>query len=277
MKTKKIKNKITAKKNTTKKLKFDKLTETIINSFKELLLSFKEKKIIWTFIYDAVFILIAGIILRIASQILMSRINTLGIAQATTPELMVQNMAVMKQFMYTATITAIIVYILIILVYTISRGLIWTKIMEKQPTKKYLLKLGLLSLIWTTGWIVVFSVLVTISNQQYYKWIMIVLGITYIYLTTILHHSFTYKNTIGSAVQKAFAIGLGKIHRLILPYIYIIIIFIAIGQILNIPTRMTYGITATKTAGMIGITVLLLFAAWYRTYINKKIKQIETA
>jgi len=277
MKTKKTKNKITVKKNTTKKLKFDKLKETIVKSFKELLLSFKEKKIIWAFIYDAVFILIAGIILKTASQILMGRINALGISQTATPELMVQNMAVMKQFMYTATVTAIIVYIILILVYTISRGLIWAKIMDRQLTKKYLLKFGLLSLIWITGWIAVFSVIVTISNQQYYKWIMIVLGISYLHLTTILHHSFTYKNTIGSAVQKAFAIGIGKINKLILPYIYIIIIFIVVGQIMNIPTRMTYGITATQTIGVIGIVVLLLFAAWYRTYINKKIKQIETA
>lgn len=251
----------------------NKIKETILKSLKELLHSFKEKKIILAFIYDAVFILVAGIILKAASQILLKRMNALGITQATTPELMVQNMALMKQFMYTTGITAILLYIVLLAAYTISRGMIWTKIQDKQLTKKYLLKFGLLNLVWIPAWILAFALLITITNQEYYKWIMIVLGIAYIHLTTILHHTFTHKNEIGNAVQKAFSTGLGRIHKIILQYIYIIIIFIAIGQILSIATQAAYGKISITASSTIGIAVLVLFLAWYRTYLSKTISK----
>lgn len=249
-----------------------KIKETFLKTLKELILSFKEKKIIWAFIYDACFILITGILLKIASKILLQRMDALGIAQATTPEMIVQNMAVMKEFMYAVSITTIILYLAILIAYTFSRGLIWAKIMDLKLTKKYFAKFGLLSIAWITGWILAFSLLVTITNQQYYKWIMIVLGIAYIHLTTILHHAFSYRNEIGGAIQKAFSTGISRIHKLILPYIYIIIIFILTEQILKIIMQIPVSPQAIQVTG---IALILLFLAWYKTYLNKAIISIE--
>ena len=249
-----------------------KIKEAFLKTLKELILSFKEKKIIWAFIYDACFILIAGIILKTASKLLLQRMNALGITQVKTADMMVQNMSVMKEFMYTAVITGIILYLLLLIIYTISRGLIWAKIMDLKLTKKYFLKFGLLSAVWITGWILAFALLVTITNQQYYKWIMIIMGISYIHLTTVLHHAFSHRNEIGSAAQKAFSTGLGKIHKLILPYIYIIIIFILVEQILKIIMQIP---ASQQTIQITGIALIILFLAWYKTYLNNAIISIE--
>lgn len=255
-----------------KTTKINKIQETFLKTIKELILSFKEKKIIWAFVYDVCFILIAGIILKTASKLLLQRMNALGILQAKTPEMLVQNMGVMQQFMYTTIITAIILYLVLLVIYTISRGLIWAKIMNLKPTKKYFLKFGLLSLVWITGWLLAFTLLVTITNQQYYKWIMIIMGIAYIHLTTVLHHAFSYKNEIGTAVQKAFSTGIGRIHQLIFPYIYIIIIFILTEQILTRTMQIPVSIQVMQ---IIGIALILLFLAWHKTYLNKAIIKLE--
>ncbi len=251
-----------------------KLKETFLKTLKELTLSFRNKRIIWAFIYDVIFILIAGILLKTASKVLLQKMNALGISPATTPAAIAQNIGAMKEFMYIVSITTIILYLLILAVYAVSRGLIWAKIMDMKLTKKYFLKFGLLSLIWITGWILTFALLVTITNQQYYKWIMIVLGIAYIHLTTVLHHAFSYRNEIGGAAQKAFSIGIGRIHKLILPYIYIIIIFILIEQILTLIMQIAMPQTAIQA---VGIGAVLLFLAWYKTYLNKAIISIEKA
>lgn len=245
------------------------MKQIIKKTFKEFLNSFKNKKILWTFCYDLCLLLVAVILAKGASKLMASQLERLGLTdvQALTPEMISQQLGSIKTLAITFFIITIIFYILSVFNYSLFRTWVWTKIMNKLPTKAFVKRFFLLNLIWITCWIALFILGITTLSQEYYKYMIAIIAILYIHLTTVLHHCFTWQQEIKKPIGKAFTIGIGHIGRFFIPYIYIIIIYIVITKaFVVVPTQAQY----------IGIfVVLLLFLAWYRVYMNSVISRIQ--
>lgn len=243
--------------------------QTIQKTFKEFLNSFKNKKILWIFCYDICLLLIALILVKGASKIMASQLERLGLTnvQTLTPEIISQQLGAIKTLAITFFIIITIFYLINIFNYSLFRTWVWTKIMNKQPTKTFVKKFFLLNLIWITGWMALFILGVTALSKEYYVYMIGIILILYIHLTTIMHHSFTWKQEIKRSIGKAFTLGLGNIGRFIIPYIYIIIIYIILTKVfVVIPLQAQY---------VSMFVLILLFLAWYRIYINSVIIRIQ--
>jgi len=251
-----------------KKTNKNKQIKEIKKTFNELISSLKDKKNIWVISYDLCFLLIAGIILKASSNILAKQISRLGISPTSLgPETIARQLGAIKTLAAITIITAVITYILIIIAYSFFRGWAWTKLQNKKPTKKYITRFILLNLTWITAWTALLIITTNIVHQEYYIYLMITGTIAYIHLTTVLHHSFTYHEQIKKAISKAFTIGIGKIQQFIIPYIYIIIIYIILTKILIIIPIKARTIATTA--------VIILFLAWYKTYMNRTITRAQ--
>ncbi len=249
--------------------------EMIKKSVIELGNSFKNKKIIWVLAYDLCFILIAGIILKISSTIMNWQMSKLGLQGAISgptmktfsPEIISQQLGAIKSLAVLFFIITLIVYLILILDYTLFRGWAWTKLLDKKPTKTYMKKFFLLNLIWVTIWTALFLLAVTTINQSYYSYLILIIAILYIHLTTVMHHCFTWQQEIKKAIGKAFTLGIGHIKYFIIPYIYIIIIYIiATKAVILIPRQ-------SQTIAV--FSFVILFMAWYKTYMNSVIKRTQ--
>lgn len=243
--------------------------EMIKKSVIELGNSFKNKKIIWVLAYDLCFILIAGIILKASSKSMTGQLEKLGLTNmgALTPEIISQQLGAIKSLAVLFFIITLIVYLILILDYTLFRGWAWTKLLDKKPTKTYMKKFFLLNLIWVTIWTALFLLAVTTINQSYYSYLILIIAILYIHLTTVMHHCFTWQQEIKKAIGKAFTLGIGHIKYFIIPYIYIIIIYIiATKAVILIPRQ-------SQTIAV--FSFVILFMAWYKTYMNSVIKRTQ--
>lgn len=239
----------------------------VLGSFLCIIQSFKNKNILFVFAYDLCFLLIAGIIAKAASKIMSLQLQKAGITTAPTPEIISQQLGAIKTLAITIFIITIIFYFVTLLAYSLSRAYIWTKIMNTKPTREYIKKFFALNLVWITCWTLLFMLSVTVISSEYYKYMLLAGIILYIHLTTIMHHAYTYKQEIKRAIGKAFTTGIGKIGYFIIPYIYIIIVYIiATKAFVLIPAQAQYYAM---------FAVLLLFMAWYRTYMNSVITSTQ--
>ncbi|MBD3361828.1 hypothetical protein GF358_03480 [Candidatus Woesearchaeota archaeon] len=255
---------------TSKKTKKQKeIQQKIKKSFLQFINSFKNKNILWVLLYDICFILITGVMARATSKIMTSQLTKIGLtnAQALSPEIISQQLGAIKTLAITFLIITIIFYIILVFIYAIFRAWIWTKLMNTKPTKAFVKKFYLLNLLWITGWAIIFGLGITALNPQYYTYLIAIITIAYIHLTTIMHHSFTWEQKIKKSLGKAFITGIGKIDKFIIPYIYIIVIYIVITKV--------FAILPQKSRYFMMFALILAFMAWYRTYMNDIIKQIE--
>ncbi|MBW2969344.1 hypothetical protein KY314_04515 [Candidatus Woesearchaeota archaeon] len=248
-------------------MKPKKYTTSIKQQLKELINSFKNKKIIWVLCYDILFILIAGIILKTSAMLMTGQLEKAGLTKTSslTPEILSQQIGTLKSLAIIFFIITIIAYIILIIDYTLFRGWAWTKIFNKKPTKAYMKKFLLLNLIWITGWIILFVLLLNIINPQYYFYLIITAVILYTHLTTVMHYSYTKTNKIKTSINKAFATGIGKLNKFIIPYLFIIIFYIIFTGIITLIPK--------QSQAMAIFSIIILFMAWYKTYMNQIIKQ----
>jgi hypothetical protein len=250
-------------------MKTKKTIKQIQKSLKEIGQSLRDyKKIGQIIFYDVCFILIIAILTQIATKITTTQIQKMGLLDLGTlsPETIAPHLATIKSFAKIFLAVVVIYYLLVIINYTLFRGLIWTRLMNKKINKKYLTRFLGLNLIWCTGWIALILIGVNVVNKAYYPYLIIGGAILYTHLTTVMHHSFTYKNEIKRSLRKTFSTGIGKIYQFIGPYIYIVLIYIILARaVLLIPYQQQ----------AIGIIITIICMAGYRAYINRVITRIE--
>ncbi|MBN1644466.1 hypothetical protein JW851_00300 [Candidatus Woesearchaeota archaeon] len=245
------------------------IKQIIQRTFTEFLASFKDKNIIWVFSYDICFLLTAGILAKAASKLMSTQLARLGLTnvQSLTPEIISQQLGAIKTLAITFFIIIIIFYLLLILDYALFRAWIWTKLLNQKPTKAFVKRFFILNLIWATGWVTLFGIGATILTPEYYVYMLGIGTILYIHLTTVLHHSFAWKQEIKRAIGKAFTTGIGHTGLFFIPYIYIIIIYIILTKAFTlIPEQIQYPAI---------FLIIIIFMAWYRVYMNQVIKNIE--
>ncbi|VVB81319.1 Uncharacterised protein [uncultured archaeon] len=227
-----------------------------------------------TFIYDLLFWALAGGAMYLFFKWVTLKATKLQATAMITkesilnPDLVAQNAGAIKGFLIYSITGAIISLLVCLLLYTISREMIWTTIAKTKPTKKFFLKFLLLNLIWWAILAVLYILIVSATGKTLYgKITVIILLIAGAYITVIMQALFTKKQQIGHSLGNSIAFSITKIHKLIVPIVYAVIIFAILSQ----PLRLINNANALAPSAVL----MLVWYAWLRMYLYEIIKKFE--
>ena len=160
------------------------------------------------------------------------------------------------------------VTLILLLAYTIFKGLIWLALLNKKPSAKYFKKFFLLNLCW---WIILFIPFIIVlfgMKQEYLIFALIVFAVGYVHMTSVMHFAFTREPRIGSSLKKAFVIGWGNIKDFLVPYSLIIALYFVLLQVFWIVPK------EPNTILFASLLFTVFFLAWYRIYLAQILRNI---
>ena len=237
-----------------------------INSFKRINL-----KIFLILILDILFYFIfvqAGkffikIIQKKAANVDLTQ-NLLGLNQQAGSNLL----SSVRGFFFFLVFSVILFIILMIINWSVFKGLIWSITTNKKFNLKFLKKFFLLNLIWLPFWfILIFLIAIGVKPTTAPIFMIISLALAF-YLTNILYPLFLKDNKINK-IREAFKLGIKKIHYFIVPYAIIIILFFIISNIYSF-------VAANNNLNQnIAYVLLLVFVAWLRYYFVEIVNKLS--
>lgn len=148
-----------------------------------------------------------------------------------------------------------------VIIYSAFKGLIWLTILDKKIEWRYFTKFSLLNAIWLALWIIPALVIALGLKPDYFLPVVIAAAIIGIHLTAIMQYSFTKKQAVLSSLGNTFKIGIGKIKKFLLPYSYMVIVYMILLNIFWVIPKAQNILTFAM------ILILMFYMAWYRQYI----------
>lgn len=228
------------------------------------------KEFVLIMLYDILFWALLAVLTLILANVLRTPYEQLKLVQFGGESVSLGNLqaynAIIENF-FTATIIAIIVFwVLAILAYSLSRGLIWLTLLEKPAQQPYFMRLSLLNIVWCTVWVALAVFFMATMQQPIGAYVFLILLILYAHLTSVLHYSYTKMRAFGRAIKDAFGVGLGKLGRFAHAYCYLFVVYVILSQFQRI---------ATGTSELlVTFIIFLVFMAWYRTYLRNILRHI---
>ncbi|MEM2915910.1 MAG: hypothetical protein QXT19_00925 [Candidatus Woesearchaeota archaeon] len=239
-------------------------------NLKDVITSFRLKKefAIIMFIDAMTFVACALLTILLYKIILANAeaLNAIPASPSLAPESLAAYNTILGKFFLYSGIALAAFYLATIIVYTISRGLVWLVLLGKKPELGFFARLGLLNLVWYTIWTVLALFFMITMKPEGGVPVIIVLLLLYTHLTTALHYSYAKVQEMKKSLIEAFRKGLGKIPAFAQPYCYILIVYVIISQAIHIGTG--------KFALAIAFTAYFAFMAWYRIYMRNVLRQI---
>jgi hypothetical protein len=162
--------------------------------------------------------------------------------------------------------------ILVIIASGVLRSLLWSQILKKQIDKEYVKRFFLLKISWIPIWIAAIALLFTLFKPEVGRLVSAIMVLFYMHFTVILHSLFNKKERIWRMIKKAFVLGTKRFHKLIIPYILVVLVFFIVGLPGNL---MIYLNARVFIIGGIYSVLFFVLAAWVRAYMSKTVKEIE--
>lgn len=247
-------------------------------SFDDFASSFKWQTIVVTALYDALFwmLLVFSIQLyqwRLQVKTLQAQASTVITREALlNPQQLSQNLIATRSFIIFLIVGILLLIIFNLITYTLSRGMIWTNIAGKKPTKKFLLKFLALNSLWWLIWLpMLFIVLISLRQTTLVRGSVALIFMVAAYFTVILHTLFLNERGLAS-IGHAFGVGMGKLFRFAVPYGYAFIVMI----IILVPATLifTFAHVQGKLAQALSMMLVVPWLAWLRVYLYPTIKKL---
>jgi hypothetical protein len=247
-----------------KEVYFKKSYKIFINSFKKI-----DLRIFFIVFFDLVFyflVFLIGISTKIIfenylyanlPQILSQLENPLQLGEESLRDLLSN----LRWFLFFLVVMAVLPLIIIIIDWSIFKGVAWGLTIKRKFNFKFFLRFFLLNLAWLGLFVILIFLFAFAFKRTALPIYMSILLIIWIYFTNIIYTLFI-KNPNIKSIKKAFKLGFTKIHYFTLPYFILVLILIIIYFIMNLITLLPYGIGFT-----IMILMLLFYLAWARFYI----------
>jgi hypothetical protein len=156
-------------------------------------------------------------------------------------------------------ISMILFAIIIIISWTLFKGLIWTITTNKKFSTEFFMKFLKLNLIWLPAWFLLMFLFALIIKPTIAPIYMLITLVIAFYFTNILYPLFLKTNKI-KVIKESFRLGIKKIHQFIMPYTIIIVLFFIISKSYNL---ITLNIDANQN---IFFGIIIIFIAWLRYY-----------
>jgi len=150
--------------------------------------------------------------------------------------------------------------VLFILIFSISRMLIWNSFANKRIDWKKSIFFGAA---WTIVWLIVFS-LVVIARQEYVGYALLIALVLLMHFSTIPWLALLNGRKIGESFAECLRIGIGNIGSYLVPYSLIIVFYVIIMKVFGLIGGLFAPLT-TLTA--ISYIIVPFFLTWMKSYI----------
>jgi len=244
---------------------FDLFTDSF-SDWKTILFVAVYDALFWTLFIGAAYFYRWRFLIKTATAQAQSTLSTQGLLN---PALATQTEAALRGWLLFFFIGIGLLLLFTFLIYTLSRTLIWTTIAEQKPTKRFFTKFCALNAVWWLIWLIPALVLIVASTKDPAVGILLlILFVLMAHFTLIAHALFTKTHQIGSSIGHAIAFGIAKIHRFIIPYTFVFVIYLILYQ----PFRIVQTLPIAQAASMLFVVVYL---AWLRTYLYPVVLQLK--
>ena len=241
------------------------------NTFQLFKKSFKlDKRFLRVILLDALFYVIAipvfmiyNIIINKQAQGLESIIGTTDVSSylttASAAELSFIT-ADMHTFIFTFIIGAIVLFLVCLFSYSLSRILIWNYLLKKKFDIKKYLKFNLLNIILLIGAVIILliALLISLISAVVFSIVLFLLMVGIIYFMFSLYIEYVKTGRLFYSFGNAFKRMDKNVYLLSLP------VFIIIAIIIPLLTGLFAG---TILNNIISVVLLFLFAAWMRIFV----------
>jgi hypothetical protein len=221
-------------------------------------------RFVFVLVYDILFFLLLAGVGVLGGKALGSIAS--GFTGINTSIITAETAAAVKSFFVTS-IAAILGFLaLVFIIYAVLQALAWATIIQRRPTIKYLVQFFLLNFGWLIGWTAVGWFFTAGLQGGYVTAGVIVLAILFTHLTFVMQHAFVFENKgIKASMGRAFSLGLGGIHRFIVPYLLAAAVFFIWAQLWRlVPVQTPSGFAFAALACII----FAPFLAWLKFYLH---------
>lgn len=239
----------------------------VIKNWKTILMTALYDSIFWAISIAALFWTQYQIQTKIQNIPTLTNFNKESLAN---PALAPAQAAGMETFVWYILKIAAILAILIFTAYTISRLFIWITIAKQKLNKKLAIHFSILNLLWWIIWAIPF-VLITLAvgkTSTGVKETYALLFGLYAYFAPILHTNFMKTHKKSKSIGNAFAWGITKIHKFILPYTYVFVIYFIVYQLFRF-------IQTTQYLQPVSMIFVVLIISLLRIYIYEIVKEYK--
>ncbi|MBD3248745.1 hypothetical protein GF336_01750 [Candidatus Woesearchaeota archaeon] len=234
---------------------------------KNLLKPFKTKEFIFILLYDLLFYLIFIPFSYLFAYIINSKTNAIDMSVLEQHTLQTMPLAEseiilsqMQSLVYWIVGLGIILASIAILSWSLSRGLIYTRLLKQRFDKKYFKRFNLLNLLLLIIIIIISMIIFSLASlNPYAVFLYIPVFIIAAYFITLTYIQFTKKTKIFKAIEKGLKAGFTKN---IIPALIILGVFILLNLLASI---LPYNI-------IINTALLFIFITWARVYFVEAVK-----
>jgi hypothetical protein len=148
--------------------------------------------------------------------------------------------------------------------------MIWTTIANKKPNKQFFKRFLGLNALWWAIWVplIILMAMATAQTRAIQSGIVSLLVIA-TYFTPILHTQFISGRKIKQSIGGAFAIGITKIFKLVVPYTFAFILYVILYQLFRFVQNQPKTIMFT-----VSMLFVVLYMSWLRVYLYSVIKKL---
>ncbi len=190
-----------------------------------------------------------------------------NIAYQKAPELNA-TLSTMKGFLFYLILFLAIFIIYVIVCLTLFKGIIYCRMTKKKFTKEYFIHfLKMNALFYPCTAALIFGMMVLLKNRVIGP-LLFLAGLFFLVYLTIVYQAI-YTTERKGAIRRLFKIGLGRIHKFLLPLLVSIIILFIILQLSKAFSSLPYNLPLILTA-----ILFLLYFTFVRFYVLNVIKKV---
>lgn len=154
------------------------------------------------------------------------------------------------------------VTLVLLIAYSVFKGLIWLLILKKKPSACFFKKFFLLNLCWWLILVIPFFITFFGVKQYYLFYAVVLFAVVYTHLTSVMHYVFTKDLLVGRALKQAFVTGLVRFKEFLVPYSFAVIVYLVLLQVFWFVPK------DVNTMLFASLLFTVFFLAWYRLYLS---------
>lgn len=244
--------------------------DNFIGSFKKL-----NNDYFFTILYDLGFLFSFYLIIWLTSLWLLPYLEKIQTIQqqvvqdiSAIPQTQLESYGtIMLDFYYQFLTYSVLFIILIFLIWSVFRYLIYSKVLRKRVSFKQSFMFLLLNSLWIIFYLAISIFLIYLFGHPI---LLIFLFIVFIHFTLILYIQFIKKQKIKLALKSLYEIGIKKIHIFLMPYLFIILVFVALYLLIAVLLKPV----PENIISPFAFIFFLSYLAWMRFYIADVLKKL---
>jgi len=172
-----------------------------------------------------------------------------------------------RTFLFSFAALLLLLFIALFAVWCLTQLLGYARLARAKFTRRAYLKFMAANLGWLVIVIIPAFILMTLFRSGYLALLGLLVMAFALHLTNIFYLKLAKSLEFKKSLKKAFQLGAKKLHKFLLPYLVIIILYLAVSQLYWI-----YRYAPGQLVGAISIVISFVSLGWAKTYVASLVK-----